>query len=157
MYKENSPSFPCGHPTSKETATSKTNDDVDLSDYFAIGDPRFNMRSGHIAWSSIALYTHNSACDVLKIGNPAFRDGDLFQRARVILFHIVQKIRLQDFVSDGVSNTRDNLRLIYDPVVLRELLAAHFPFVGGKKPNFIEFNHVYQAWPALNPDTGVVF
>lgn len=139
-------------PSSIESSANKTAEDIDLSEYFAIGDPRFNMHPGHIVWTSIALYIHNTACDIIQTANPLLRDEDIFQRARVILFHIVQKIRLQDFVSDCVFHARDYLRVVYDPPTLRETIAKHFPFTGGKKPNFIEFNHVYQAWHSLIPD-----
>ena len=55
-------------------------------------------------------------------------------------------------MTDGIAHTRELARVPYDPDTLRDLLAPHFPFVGGNKPNFLEFNLVYQAWHALIPD-----
>ena len=143
---------PGSGPTFNSSNAGKTARNVDVSTYFAIGDPRFNMHPGHIVWASLALNIHNMACDIVKAANPLFQDEDLFQRARVITFHIVQKIRLQDFVSDSVSHSRDFVRVVYDPPTLREHLTPYLRFAGAR-PNFLEFNHVYQAWHSLIPDT----
>ena len=152
---------PHNGPSSNSSAAGKQ--DVDTSAYFAMGDPRFNMHPGHIVWTSIALYLHNTACDILIQHQPqpqrqydaedggGWTDEDIFQRARVITFHIVQKIRLQDFVSDSVSHARNHARLPYNPEELRQLMVPQFPF-SGAKPHFLEFNHVYQAWHSLLPD-----
>lgn len=138
----------------KSTGAGQSSDeaDVNMPYYFAIGDPRFNLHLGHLLWTSIGLYLHNTACDILMQEDPAFSDEDIFQRARVIVFHIIQKIRLQDFVTDSISGTRDYIRIPYDPDMLRREFALHFPYSGGHQPNFLEFNHVYQAWHALIPD-----
>ncbi|CAB9499617.1 Prostaglandin G/H synthase 2 [Seminavis robusta] len=146
---------PTQGPSSSSSAANKTQEHVDnnMEHYFAIGDPRFNLHAGHVVWTSIGLFLHNTACDILmEQTSRLWTDEDVFQRARVMTFHIIQKIRLQDFVSDSVSHVRDHTRIGYDPPVLRELLAPHFPFSAAAKPNFLEFNHVYQAWHSLIPD-----
>ena len=142
----------------KSTAAGQTPEQADenMPYYFAIGDPRFNLHLGHILWTSVGLYLHNTACDIIKKEDPSFTDEDIFQRARVVVFHIVQKIRLEDFVTDSISSTRDHIRISYDPKTLREEFAPHFSFSGGNQPNFLEFNHVYQAWHSLIPDGLVV-
>ena len=38
-------------------------------------------------------------------------EEDVYQRERVVTFHIVQKIRLKEFVSDSVPDTREHFRL----------------------------------------------
>jgi len=147
---------PTRGPTARSSAANKTQADVDANEehYFAIGDPRFNMHPGHILWTSIGLYLHNTACDLLmqEAAHPHWTDEDLFQRARVMTFHIIQKIRMEEFVSDSVSHVRDHIRIPYDPPTLREKVAPHFAFTGKARPNFLEFNHVYQAWHSLIPD-----
>ena len=115
-------------PGSIEARANKTNDNVNLKKYFAMGDPRFNIHPGHIIWTSIALYIHNKACDLISSEEPTFGDEDIFQRARVIVFHIIQKIRLQDFVSDSVSHTRDYVQIPYNPNELRDVVIQSLYF-----------------------------
>mmetsp|Transcript_4577 Transcript_4577/g.11645 ORF Transcript_4577/g.11645 Transcript_4577/m.11645 type:complete len:1105 (+) Transcript_4577:142-3456(+) len=138
----------------KSTSAGQTSEQADenMPYYFAIGDPRFNLHLGHILWTSVGLYLHNTACVILQREDPGLTDEDIFQRARVIVFHIIQKIRLQDFVMDSISSTRDHIRIPYDPKLLREEFAHHFAYSGGNQPNFLEFNHLYQAWHALIPN-----
>ena len=138
----------------KSTSAGQTSEraDENMPYYFAIGDPRFNLHLGHILWTSVGLYLHNTACDIIQSEDPGLSDEDIFQRARVIVFHIIQKIRLQDFVMDSISSTRDHIRIPYDPKLLREEFAPHFAYSGGNQPNFLEFNHLYQAWHALIPN-----
>lgn len=138
------------------TAAGKTDQSVSEKDYFAIGDPRFNMQPGHIFWASVGLYVHNVACDTIIqswSGTTTLSDEDIFQRARVVTFHIVQKIRLHEFVSDSVAHTREHFRLVYDPPTIQRDIAKYLAFQGSGYPNFLEFNHVYQAWHSLIPET----
>lgn len=139
-------------PGHDSAAGNKTDSTVREDMYFAIGDPRFNMHPGHILWASIALYVHNQACDAILGSNPELNDEEVFQRARTILFHTVQATRLHQFVSDSIGHTRDHFRLQYDPPVLRKDLGSFLNFAGGV-PNYIEFNHIYQAWHSFIPDS----
>lgn len=150
------PSFsmwtPESGPHGTTAAANKTDSTVDLNSYFAIGDPRFNMHPGQIMWASIALYLHNSACDAILSSDPELNDEEVFQRARVIVFHLVQTTRLHNFISDSVSHARDHFRIPYDPANISADLGRFLNFKGGQ-PNFMEFNHIYQAWHSFVPDS----
>jgi len=136
------------------TAANKTDESVNDEKYFAIGDPRFNIHPGHIMWASIALYTHNTACDaIIKTSEYQLSEEDIYQRARVVTFHIVQKIRLTEFVSDNVAHTREHFRLVYDPPAIKRDIAKYFSFQGSGYPNFLEFNQLYQAWHSMVPSS----
>jgi prostaglandin-endoperoxide synthase 2 len=138
-------------PVGSSAAADKTDADVDTALFFAIGDPRFNMHPGHLMWATIALYLHNQACDAILGSNPEFNDEEVFQRARAIVFHLVQTTRLNDFISDSVSHTRDHFSIPYDPPTLREDIGRFLNFKGGI-PNYLEFNHIYHAWHSFIPD-----
>ena len=58
-------------------------------------------------------YRYSTIEVVYDLEKGGWTDEDIFQRARVITFRIVQKIRLQDFVSDSVSHARNHARLPY--------------------------------------------
>ena len=114
---------------------------------FAFGDPRFNMHPGHMFWGTFALRTHNHLCDLVAAERPAANDEEIFQTARLLLFHIVMKIRAEDFVSDIISPFRDSGRLAYAPDALRQLpeFRTDYTYV------WLEFNQLYR-WHALIPD-----
>lgn len=138
-------------PLGTDTANRDDTNALNTTSYFAIGDPRFNMHPGHIMWASIALYLHNNACDAILSSDPELNDEEVFQRARTIVFHLVQTTRLHNFISDSVAHTRDHFRLVYDPTQTSLDLGAFLNFKGGQ-PNYIEFNHIYQAWHSFVPD-----
>ncbi|KAL3892940.1 MAG: hypothetical protein SGPRY_014633, partial [Prymnesium sp.] len=120
---------------------------ANISDMYALGDPRFNMHPGHLLWGTIALRLHNRFCDIVAASRPSYSDQQLFTTARHLLTHIVLKVRTEDFVSDAIAPFRDRARIAYDPEHMRLLSEFRSDFT----PIWYEFSSLYR-WHALIPD-----
>ena len=72
-------------------------------DFYALGDPRFNLHLGHLFWSTRYLRLHNELCDMLLGNDPALPDQKVFETARLILSHFVMKTVLSDYIGATVS------------------------------------------------------
>ena len=121
---------------------------ADPATLFAFGDPRFNMHPGHLFWGTFALRTHNHLCDLVAAERPTVSDEVVYQTARLLLLHLVMKIRLENFISDIAAPFREAGRLAYVPDGLRLLpeFKTDFAYV------WHEFNQLYRGFHALLPD-----
>ncbi|KAL1530674.1 hypothetical protein AB1Y20_001574 [Prymnesium parvum] len=117
------------------------------SDMFALGDPRFNMHPGHLFWGTLALRLHNELAELVARERPQSSDGELFATARHLLTHLINKIRIEDFVSDTISPFRDHAKIEYNPPLMRQLAEFRSDFT----PIWYEFNSLYR-WHSLIPD-----
>ncbi len=70
------PNFTMNVPSTIEidTTANATSD----KNFFAIGDPRFNMHLGHLYWATRALQLHNSLCDLVLDSEPTYTDQQVF-------------------------------------------------------------------------------
>lgn len=66
------PNFTMNVPSTIEidTTANATSD----KNFFAVGDPRFNMHLGHLYWATRALQLHNSLCDLVMDSEPTYTD-----------------------------------------------------------------------------------
>ncbi|DBB11344.1 TPA: Prostaglandin G/H synthase 1 [Trebouxia sp. C0006] len=138
------PNFTMNVPSTIEidTTANATSD----KNFFAVGDPRFNMHLGHLYWATRALQLHNSLCDLVMDSEPTYTDQQVFETSRLILSHYLIKIIVEEYVGQAISPFRDMAGIKYDPDVMR---AFSYPTLQNRI--YLEFDHLYR-WHSLIPD-----
>lgn len=79
------PNFTMDVPSTIEidTTANATSD----KNFFAVGDPRFNMHLGHLYWATRALQLHNSCitCDLVMDNEPTYTDQQVCTLLSIML------------------------------------------------------------------------
>jgi len=66
------PNFTMDVPSNIQIVTSANASSA--RNFFAVGDPRFNMHLGHLYWATKGLQLHNSLCDLVLQSQPTYTD-----------------------------------------------------------------------------------
>ena len=110
-------------------------------DWFAVGNPFFDLLPGMALWTTIWLREHNRIARIVEREHPTWDDERLYQTAKLIVVGRYLKILIEDYVQHLSGY---NLKLLMDCRVAQD-------FIQFQSRAYVEFGLMYQ-WHELMPE-----